>query len=61
MGQCDEAFVSVVHIPEIRNESENFGRDAVDWGEPVLQEPNQVEEIESVQLEIVDLKHDTGQ
>ena len=51
----------MVHIPEIRNESENLGRDAVDWGEPVLQEPNQVEEIESVQLEIVDLKHDTGQ
>ena len=61
MGYCDQVFISVAHTPEIGNEGEDFGRDPVDWGEPVLQEPNQAEDLESIQLEIVNLIHDTSQ
>lgn len=60
MGQCDQVFVSITRIQGVRDESEDFRGDAVDGGKPVLQGPNQAEDLESVHLEILDLKPDTG-
>jgi hypothetical protein len=46
----------VGRVPEVRNDSEDFGRDPVDRGEAVPPEPNETEDLESVLLESVDLK-----
>ena len=63
MGECDQVSISVVIvlIPKVRNESEDFGRDPVDWCHPVSPEPNQVEDLKSFLLENVELKCDTCQ
>jgi len=47
-------------VPVVWNEDEDFGRDLVDWGEPVLQGPNEAEDFESVPLENINLKHDAS-
>jgi len=60
VGQPNQGLVelgSAVQIPGVRNESEDFRRDLVDRGKPVLQAPNLAEELESALLEIVDLKN----
>jgi hypothetical protein len=58
VGQSDYVSVSVVValVPKVRNESEDFGRDPVDWCYPVPPGPNQVEDLESILLENVKLK-----
>jgi len=61
VGHCDQAFVVVANIRVVHNESEDFGRDLVDWGKPVLQRPNEAEDLESVPLETIDLEQDTSQ
>lgn len=61
MGRRDEVFISVVRIPGVGDESEDFGGNAVDWGEPVLQGPNQTENLESVPLQPVNLKRGATQ
>ena len=61
MGQRDQVLAPGDFIPGIWNESEDFGRDPVDWGKHVLQGFNQVEDVESILLEMVDLKHGTSQ
>jgi hypothetical protein len=58
VSQRDYDCPSAALVPEVRNESENFGRDPVDWGEPVPPGSNQTEDLESVPLENIDLKHD---
>jgi len=50
-----------VWIPKVRNESEDFGRDLVDWCDRVSPEPNQVEDLESVLLENVELEYNKYQ
>jgi len=57
----DQVFVVVGNVCVVRNESENFEGNPVDWGDPVLQRPNEAEDLESVPLETIDLKHDTSQ
>ena len=61
MGQRDDVFVSVVHVPEVRDKSENFGGDPVDWCQPIFPEPNDAENLDSVLLEDVELEHDARQ
>jgi hypothetical protein len=65
VGECNQVSISVVaviaavvavFIPKVRDESEDFGRDPVDWCNLVPPEPNQVEDLESVFLENVELK-----
>jgi hypothetical protein len=46
----------VGRVPEVWNDSEDFGWDPVDWGEAVPPEPNETKDLESVLLENVDLK-----
>jgi len=60
VSQCDDVSISPAQIPGTRDESEDFWRDPIDWGERVLQGPNQAEDLESVPLESVDLKRDTN-
>ena len=40
VGECDDVFVFAVHIPGVWKESEDFGRDPVDWGKSILQGSN---------------------
>jgi len=47
-------------IQKVRDESEDFGRNTVDWRKPVPQGFDEPEDLYSVPLEIIDLKHDTG-
>jgi hypothetical protein len=58
VGQCDYVFISVVRIPEIRNKGEDLWRDPADRGEGVLPGPKETEDLESVLLEGLNLKHD---
>ena len=46
-------------MQKVRDESEDFGRNPADGRKPVLQGPDQAEDLQSVPLEIIDLKHDT--
>jgi len=46
-------------MPKVRNEGENFGRDLVDWRDPVPPGPNQLVDLENVSLEDIELKCDT--
>ena len=48
-------------VPKVRDDSEDFGRDPVDWGKPVLQGPGPAEDLERVQVEKINLEDDTGQ
>jgi len=57
VGQCDDIFVSVVYVPEVRNEGKDFGGDLVDWCQPVCPEPNKAENLNSVLFEGVELEH----
>ena len=57
MGQCDDILVSVVYVPEVRNEGKDFGGDLVDWCQPVCPDPNNAENLDSVLLEGVELEH----
>ena len=61
MGQWNRAYVFVRSSPVVWNESEDFRRDPVDWGELVLQGQNQADDLESILLEKVDLKRDSNQ
>ena len=61
VGQRDEVSISPAQVPATRNESKDFWRDPIDWGERVLQGPNQAEDLERVPLENVDLKYDMNQ
>ena len=54
MGKCNHALVFGADIP-VRDESKNFGGYLVDWGEPVLQGPDQAEDLKSVLLEVINL------
>ena len=58
MGECNQVSISVVEglIPKVWNESEDFGRDPIDWRNPVPPESNQVEDLENVLLKNVELK-----
>ena len=61
MGHCIQVFIIVGNIQIVYNESEDFERDPVDWGEPVLRRPNEAKDFKSIPLEIIDLKQDTSQ
>ena len=56
MSQCDCGSVSDVLVPEIRNDSEDLGRDLVDWREPVPPVSDETENFGSVPLKNVNLK-----
>jgi len=56
VGQRDHVFVPVVRVPEVWDESEDFGRDTVDWGELVPPGPDQAEDFENILLKDVELK-----
>jgi len=45
-----------VLIPKVRDESEDFEREPVDWRNPISPGPNQVEDLESVLLENIKLE-----
>ena len=53
VGQRDDVSISGRRIPKIGDEGKDFGGDPADWGELVPQESNQVEDLESVPLEII--------
>ena len=53
MGQRNDISISGRWIPKIGDEGKDFGGDPADWGELVPQESDQVEDLESVSLEIV--------
>jgi len=53
MGERDYASISLACIPKVRDDSEDFGRDLVDWCGHVS--------LESVSLENVDLEYVTHQ
>ena len=57
MGQRDYVSISERCIPKVGEEGKDFGGDPADWGELVPQESNQVEDLESIPLKIVELKH----
>jgi len=61
VGHCNQAFIAVANTRVVHNESEDFGRGPVDWGEPILHRPNEMEDPESVPFETIDLKQDTSQ
>ena len=44
------------HFPEVRDESEDFGWDPVDWREAVPPGPDQAEDLENVLLESIELE-----
>jgi len=46
-------------MQKVRDESEDFGRDTVDWRKPVPQGFYEPEDLYCVLLEIIDLKHGT--
>jgi len=48
VGLCDHISVSEVHMPKVRNQSENFGRGPIDWGKSVSPGPNQAGDLESI-------------
>jgi hypothetical protein len=58
MGKRNQVSVSAatVFIPKVRDESEDFGRDPVDWRDTVPPEPNKVEDLKRVLLENVELE-----
>lgn len=58
MGQCDHVFNHVAHTPEVRNESEDFRGDPVDWGELIPPGPGQAEDLESILLKGAELKRE---
>ena len=59
MSQGDSCLVSDILVPEVGNESENLGRDLVDWCERVPPESDQGEDFGSVLLKSVDLQEAT--
>jgi len=61
MSQCDSVLVSLVRIPKVRDENEDFGRDLVDWCSHILPNADQAEDFESVLLENIDLEYATHQ
>ena len=56
MSQCDRCSVSDVLVPEVRDESEDIGRDLVDWCKPISLVPDEAEDFKRVLLESVDLE-----
>jgi len=50
-----------VRVPIVRNESEDFRRDPVDWCDRVPPGPNQAEDLESILFESVEPKYDPRQ
>ena len=61
VGEWNRALGFVARPPGVRDDREDLGRELVNWGEPVLQGPNETEDFESVLLENIDLKYDTRQ
>ena len=60
-GGCDQALISVARVQKVRNESENFGRDLVDWCDGISPGPTEVEDFESILFESVELRYNTRQ
>ena len=58
MGQSNDGFLSSAPVPEVWNESEDLGGDAVDRGKPVSPGSNQADDLESILSERVDLEYD---
>ena len=56
MGECDQISISVAHVPTVRKESEDFGRDLVDRCDAVSPGPNEVEDFESILFENIELE-----
>ena len=52
------ALIFVVLFPGVWDESEDFGRDLVDWSECVLHGPNETEDFRSLLFENIDLEWD---
>ena len=61
MSQCDKVFISLVFVPKVWDEGEDFWRDPVDWCEHILPNANQAEDLESVPLENIGLEQATHQ
>ena len=61
MGECDYVLISLVRVPKVWDESEDFGRDSVYWRDNVSPGPNQMENLENVLLKNIELKHDMYQ
>ena len=58
MGQRDQLSVSLaVAVPEVRDESKDFGRDLVDRGQSIPQGPDQAEDFEGTLFKGSGLKH----
>ena len=56
MGWRNQASVFVGRFPEVRDKSEDFRWDPVDWRKAVPPGPNQAEDLECVLLENVELE-----
>lgn len=56
MGERYYVFISIVQIPKVRNEGEDFGRDLADWCGDVSPRPNEKEDLENVSLETLKLE-----
>ena len=48
--QCDHVLIPRMALPELRNEREDFGRDPVDWQDPVPPGSNRLEDLENFLL-----------
>jgi len=59
MAQCDHTAIAGARIQKVRDESEDFGRNTVDRCKPVSQRFDEPEDLYSVLLEVIDLRHGT--
>ena len=57
MGECDYVlvYVVVVFVPKVWDESEDVGRDLVDWCHRIPPEPNQVEDLKNALFQNIEL------
>jgi len=61
VGERDHVFISLVYIPGVRNESEDFWRDPVNWCDAVSPGPDETEDFEGVSLENIELEYSIHQ
>jgi len=62
VGQCDYVSVFIASFaPKVRKESEDFGRDLVDWCGRVPPGPNEAENLDCVLFKNIELKDDAYQ
>ena len=59
MSQCDCVLISVARVQKARNESEDLGRDLIDWGKLVPPGQGLTDGFKVILLRSMDLKGGT--